>query len=169
MCFIFVIYAESGLRILEARLSMVSRGDAQLMLRRIVFVYGLLMFFDFLFGAVYVVAVLQKDVSPAQLGFLFGLSTLFSILIEAPSGNLADRFGHKRFLMTGLAMWGLSLVFLSLSSSIIYIAISFILWTTGMALQSGVFAPILLFFLRKRSTGKTCSRNWHGRLRTHDG
>ncbi|WP_216430233.1 MFS transporter [Arcanobacterium phocae] len=129
-----------------------NRGGAQSTLRRIVFVSGLLMFFDFLFGAVYVVAVLRKDVSPAQLGFLFGLSTLFSILIEAPSGNLADRFGHKRFLMTGLAMWGLSLVFLSLSSSIIYIAISLILWTTGMALQSGVFAPILL------SSSKTLDR-----------
>ena len=113
-------------------------------LRRITIAYGLLTLFDFLFGSVYIVVLLNKGLSPFQLGSLFGISSALSLLIEAPSGALADRFGHRRFLVAGLIIWGASLILLTYSTTMISIGLSLAFWTSGMALQSGTFAPLLV-------------------------
>lgn len=113
-------------------------------LRRITIAYGLLTLFDFLFGSVYIVVLLNKGLSPIQIGSLFGISSALSLLIEAPSGALADRFGHRKFLVAGLVIWGASLVLLAYSTMIISIGLSLAFWTSGMALQSGTFAPLLV-------------------------
>lgn len=123
-------------------------------LRRITIAYGLLTLFDFLFGSVYIVVLLNKGLSPIQIGSLFGISSALSLLIEAPSGALADRFGHRKFLVAGLVIWGASLVLLAHSTMIISIGLSLAFWTSGMALQSGTFAPILVSAARQSDRQK---------------
>jgi len=114
------------------------------LLNRVVAFSAVLSLADFIFGAVYVSALVLKGLSPAMIGVLFGISTALSLVVEAPSGVLGDRFGHRRMLIAGLALWGAGLVVVAFGETWPVVLAGLILWTAGMALQSGTIEPIMV-------------------------
>lgn len=99
---------------------------------------------DFMFGAVYVIFLRSIPLDGRAIGFVLALATGVSLVVEAPSGAIADRYGHRRMLLAGLSSWAVGLLALSLASSAPAAGGALLLWTIGMALQSGTVWPILL-------------------------
>jgi len=122
----------------------VAGGPLRGILRRVTAYSAVLALADFMFGAVYVSVLLARDLPPAQLGILFGISTAFSVLIEAPSGAVADKYGHRRLMSAGLLIWALALAILSVAATWALVLVGLLMWTAGMALQSGTTAPIVV-------------------------
>ncbi|AOG28078.1 MFS transporter [Cutibacterium avidum] len=99
---------------------------------------------DFMFGAVYVIFLRSIPLDGRAIGFVLALATGVSLVVEAPSGAMADRYGHRRILLAGLLSWAVGLIALSFASSALAAGGALLLWTIGMALQSGTVWPILL-------------------------
>lgn len=112
-------------------------------LRRYILISGTIATADIIFGAVFVVTLLDVGLTPTTLGLALGLVSLVSLISEAPSGALGDAYGHKRMLVVGLTIWGIGLLTLGISNSVILALIALCLWTVGMSFQSGTLAPIV--------------------------
>lgn len=61
---------------------------------------------DFVYGAVFVTVLLHRGVEPWALGSMLAANIALGMVLEAPSGALGDRYGHRRLLCAGLAAWG---------------------------------------------------------------
>ena len=57
---------------------------------------------DFTFGAVFVTVILTRGAVPWTVGMIIAGIHLIVLLMEAPSGALGDRYGHRRLLTTVL-------------------------------------------------------------------
>lgn len=99
---------------------------------------------DFMFGAVYISFLQQIPLDARHIGMVLAIATGVSLAFEAPSGAIADRYGHKRMLLTGLIAWTAGLSLLSFATGPVTATTALLLWTIGMALQSGTVWPILL-------------------------
>jgi len=75
--------------------------------------------------------------SDTQIGWIDGLAFTFALLVEIPSGALADRFGRKKIYIIGLASAAISMAGLGLATSNIELFIWNFLLLGSMSLVSG--------------------------------
>jgi MFS family permease len=100
-------------------------------------IYGLL---GFLFNGYF--ALWQKQIIDAgctlqQLGLLIAGQTLIALAIDIPSGNLADRYGHKKISVIGLGICGGCFVLPAIHPSMSMIAVSVLGLGAGEAFING--------------------------------
>ncbi len=102
-------------------------------------------FFDelILLYPVYTLLLADNGLSVAEISSLFILWSLTSIVLEVPSGALADAVSRRRVLAVapllaavGFAMW-------PVTSSYWVFALGFVLWGVQGALQSGAFEALV--------------------------
>ncbi|WP_017585690.1 MFS transporter [Nocardiopsis ganjiahuensis] len=99
---------------------------------------------DFVFGAVFVTVILARGADPWAVGLIIAGGHLIGLLMEAPSGAMGDRYGHRRLLTVGLAVWGSGFVTLGLADGLLLTAVGMCLGNTGMSLKSGTLNAILI-------------------------
>ncbi|MCK9871097.1 MFS transporter [Nocardiopsis dassonvillei] len=99
---------------------------------------------DFLFGAVFVTILLGRGADPWLLGLMLGSTNLVALLVEAPSGALGDRYGHRRLLAVGLAVWGAGFVLMGYADGLALTLASMYLWAVGFHLQSGTLVALVV-------------------------
>ncbi|QNE34618.1 MFS transporter [Leifsonia shinshuensis] len=99
---------------------------------------------DFIFGATFVTLMGQRGLGAALVGGLLSLTAVTALLIETPSGAWGDRFGHKRLVSCGLALWGAGLLVFSVASNPAVFAAAILLWSGGLALYSGASTALLV-------------------------
>ncbi|WP_150253927.1 MFS transporter [Nocardiopsis deserti] len=99
---------------------------------------------DFLFGAVFVTVLLGRGADPWLLGLMLGSTNLVALLVEALSGALGDRYGHRRLLAAGLTVWGAGFVLMGYADGLALTLASMYLWAVGFHLQSGTLVALVV-------------------------
>ncbi|MFH1123327.1 MAG: MFS transporter [Pseudomonadota bacterium] len=93
--------------------------------------------------------------SSVHIGLLSSAITIGSMVVQIPSGALADRFGAKWVMVIGLVLVGLSTLSIALAHS--YLAIFLLLVLVGVGIGGnqtpGSKAIIMWFPLKGRATG----------------
>lgn len=113
---------------------------------------------DFLFGAIFITILLGRGVDPWLLGLAMGSGNLVSLLIEAPSGALGDRFGHRRLMVVGLALWGAGFALFGLADGLVATFSGMCLWAVGFPLQSGTLTALVVNRIGSHSRAERISR-----------
>lgn len=84
-----------------------------------------------------------KFISVTQLGLLFALLTVLNLVLEIPTGALADKIGRKKVIVLAFLFEAVGLLILSLSFDIWSLTLGGIIHTTGMALFSGSMEALI--------------------------
>lgn len=79
-----------------------------------------------------------------MVGSIMAGANLVGLLMEAPSGALGDRYGHRRLLFVGLLSWGAGFLFVGAAPTLPPTLAGMCLGTIGYALHSGTMSAILI-------------------------
>jgi len=96
------------------------------------------------FAAPVWVAFEQRFFSFSQMAFLEALSYAILILLQLPSGVIADLIGRKRVILFGWAVIGASNIFMGLAGSANLFILGYVAYSMGAAFVSGADVSILL-------------------------
>lgn len=93
--------------------------------------------------------------SSVRIGFLSSAITIGSMIVQIPSGALADRFGAKWVMVSGLVLTGLAALSIAMAHSYLAIFLLFVLVGVGIGSNQtpGSKAIIMWFPLKGRATG----------------
>ncbi|MGW7197587.1 MFS transporter [Streptomyces chryseus] len=105
---------------------------------------GLVALADFVFGAVFVTVMGGSGLSASLIGGLLAGTSVTSLVLEAPSGAWGDRYGHKRLVVLGLALWGAGFLLFARSTTAFAFGAAIVLWASGLALYSGAAQSLLI-------------------------
>jgi predicted MFS family arabinose efflux permease len=114
-----------------------------------------------------VITLFWKDQIGMSLGDILLLQSIFAlsaVLIEFPSGYLADRLGHRASLLIAAVLWVAGWVVYALSTTFGGIAVAEIALGAGMAFASGADSALLFTVLEARGQSGDY-RRWEGRVR----
>lgn len=78
-----------------------------------------------------------RFVTPAILGIIYGMTHLIALILELPTGALADLIGRKKTIIWGLTLYGLGALFLSQAQSAAWLWTTYIIFGFAEALISG--------------------------------
>lgn len=84
-----------------------------------------------------IITPLSRGLSLGAVGVVFAVHSAVTILLEVPSGALADSVGRRRVLLAGAFLTAVSLVVFALAQGIAAFTASVALLATGRALVSG--------------------------------
>ncbi len=111
-------------------------------------VYSIIMFLNSyltgLLAPVLSLALIDKGASLSNLSIILGLYALSVILLELPSGVMADVFGRKKTFVLSLIVFALSFSLLLISRSVIALCIAMMLYGLAKALASGSFDALFI-------------------------
>nr|WP_275040587.1 MFS transporter [Nocardiopsis alkaliphila] len=99
---------------------------------------------DFVYGAVFVTVLLSRGADPWMVGTIVAAANFVGLVMEAPSGALGDRYGHRRLLVSGLLSWGSGFVLIGTVTALPLTLAGMCLGTIGFALHSGTLQTILI-------------------------
>lgn len=119
------------------------------LVRRFIFLTGAVAALDFVYGALFVVQLRSLGIDPASIGTLFAVITGVGMALEAPSGALADRWGHHRTAALGLFLWGTGQALFGLAHSLALVVPALVLWIAGQSLFSGAPTSAVVNHLRE--------------------
>jgi len=106
----------------------------------------------------------QMGLSLTEIMLLQAIFSLASVLLEFPSGYLADRLGYRTALLTGAVLWALGWLVFALAGSFWGLALAEIVLGIGHACISGADAALLFSSLSAAGQIGTY-RRWDGRMR----
>jgi len=117
----------------------------------VVFVYCLVQFFESfaLIYPAYLVLFRREGLSIGSISVLLACATVPVLLLELPSGALADRYGRRTLLIAGLVLKAAGFALWALGDFSAYAA-GFVLWGVQEALCSGAQEALLYDALRDR-------------------
>ena len=111
-------------------------------------IYSLIMFLNsYLTGLltpVLSLALIEKGASLSNLSIILGIYALSVILLELPSGIMADVFGRKKTYLLSLVSFTLSFSLLLTSRGFIVLCVVMTLYGFGRALGSGSFDALFI-------------------------
>jgi MFS family permease len=87
---------------------------------------------------------LSKGLSLGELGFSAAIVSAVVILLEVPTGILADRVGRRRVYLASLAFFALSCLTLLVSRGFLSVTAGFALYGVSRALSSGSLEALLI-------------------------
>lgn len=111
-------------------------------------IYSLIMFLNsYLTGLltpVLSLALIDKGASLSNLSIILGLYALSVIILELPTGIMADIFGRKKTFVLSLVIFTLSFSLLLIGRGFIVLCIVMMLYGLGKALASGSFDALFI-------------------------
>ena len=88
--------------------------------------------------AIWVVYLLDfRDLTLTQIGVMEAFFWGVKLLIEVPSGAIADRFGRRATFWVGLVIEGSGVAMFAFASSFPILLVSYVLWSGGLSFRSG--------------------------------
>lgn len=107
-------------------------------------------FFDFIFiYAVEKLFMLDRGLDLTQIGMLLFLWSVMSMIVEVPSGALADRWSRRKMLILSGIFFSLCYVVWALSGSFWLFLLGFLLRTLGGTFASGTKQAYVYDFLKQ--------------------
>jgi len=114
-----------------------------------------------------VITLFWKDEIGMSLADIMLLQAIFGasvVLLEFPSGYIADRLGYRRSLLTGAAFWVVGWVAYAMGTTFGAMVVAEVLLGIGLAFTSGADSA-LLFVSLQAVNGVARYRYWEGRVR----
>ncbi len=88
--------------------------------------------------AIWVVYLLDfRHLTLAQIGIMEAFYWGVKLLMEVPSGAVADRFGRRAAFALGLVVEGSGVALFAFASNFWLLLLSYVLWSSGFSLRSG--------------------------------
>lgn len=127
--------------------------DAQRMKRNIRIVYALAFFHTFMLIAPVLVPFFEsKGLSLSEIFYLQAIFATIIVLLEAPSGYLADKMGRRAVLVIGSVAHGAGYLFLVFADGFWQLAVFEIILGVAMSMMSG--ADLALLYDTERAISK---------------
>ena len=103
---------------------------------------------------------LANGLSLVQIGYIIAISTIVGIILEVPSGAIADMLGHKRTLITSSLLQALSmLLFIVLPGFYGMLIAATVYWGSG-TLMTGTHDAFFYELLEKRKQTHLYKKYW---------
>jgi MFS family permease len=90
-----------------------------------------------MFTPVMVLLLLDKGLNLVEVGTVLALYSGTVIILELPTGGLADAVGRKRVYLVSLCVSMLALAFILVGRDVVFFAVGFIVYGVARALSSG--------------------------------
>lgn len=116
----------------------------RVLIRRLATLVALVSFADFVFGATVVAHMMDGGLTGATIGIALAVAGVVSLAVETPSGAWGDKYGQRRILVIGLALWGLGLVAFGFAQSMLMFTVALVLWGIGQSCYSGAPTSLVL-------------------------
>lgn len=107
---------------------------------------------------VFTLFLLWNDLSYTQIGTLSAISAVLVVVFEVPTGHLADRFGRRTVLASGMVAMALSTAGFVVATTFAAFVALYVLWALSMALQHGTADAWLYATLRERTDAEAFTR-----------
>jgi MFS transporter, DHA1 family, multidrug resistance protein len=91
--------------------------------------------------------------TPAELGWLFGLQTITTLSTRPLMGALADRVGRRALIVTGLTVCGAAVFLVSTSTTGPALLIAIVLYATGVAVTTAATSAFITDLARRARYG----------------
>lgn len=85
----------------------------------------------------------SKDISLTQISLLLAIWSIATLMLEIPSGILADRFSRKKLIVIGGVLKALCYITWIISSGFLLFAVGFVFWGLSCSLHSGTEEALL--------------------------
>jgi MFS family permease len=102
-----------------------------------------------LFDAFLVLFFLEKGFTFFEIGILYSIREIAMIIMEIPSGVIADALGRRRILMASFLFYIISFFAFYFSSLFTGMAIAMVLFALGDAFRTGVHKAMIFHYLKK--------------------
>ncbi len=116
---------------------MLMKMSMQSALRRYYIVFFLRIFSESLPTGIIVLYLLQRGFSLQNIGLVFAILSVTIILLEVPTGGLADAIGRKKVALAGYILRFLAIVILAFSSEFYMLLLYPVFRGIGLSLGSG--------------------------------
>ncbi len=110
--------------------------------------------------AVWVLYLAFKGMSLAEIGILESIYHITGLLLELPSGAIADLKGRKFCVVTGRAVSLISCYLMIISNSFLGFAVSFMLSSAAMNLNSGAAEALIYDSLKELGEEEKYKKIW---------
>jgi MFS family permease len=100
---------------------------------------------------IWVLLLLSRGISFAEIAVVDGFHRLATILLEVPTGVVADRYGHRLSLTLGSFSFAAALAVFVVAHDFKTLLVSWLLWSLAAALRSGADEAFLYESLRAGS------------------
>jgi hypothetical protein len=90
----------------------------------------------------------QRGLSFSQIGILFAVQAMASLIMEIPSGTITDKIGSKYSLAISSSAIGVAYYFMAVESSFPNLCLVFTLWGLGKAFHSGADTSFIIESLK---------------------
>lgn len=114
---------------------------------------------------VFTLYLLSYGMSQSQIALLFGFFMIVLALFDIPTGGIADMFGHKFSIVSGLLLQGISCVIFLFFPTFVGFFVGMFVDALGLAFQSGAI-PSLCFELLKKEKDQDAFGKIYGRATT---
>lgn len=111
-------------------------------------------------SAIWVLYLAFKGMSLVQIGVLESIYHITGLLLELPTGALADLYGRKFCVVLGRAVCLISCILMITSNSFLGFAISFIFSSAAMNLNSGAAEALIYDSLKKLGEEENYKKIW---------
>lgn len=113
---------------------------------------------------------IDRGFSLTQVTSAEGLFLIGVLLLEVPTGAIADRYGRSRSMAMGAVALGLAVLVFAFTNSFTILLISFLTWSVASALMSGADMALLFDTLKavgredeyERLAGRGLALQWGG-------
>jgi len=109
--------------------------------------YGFLKNLRF-FDAFLILFFLDRGLSFVEIGLLYSIREITLVLVEIPSGVIADTLGRRRILIISFALYITSFILFFLSANFILFAFAMLVFAFGDAFRTGVHKAMIFNYLK---------------------
>ncbi len=108
---------------------------------------------------------LEKGIDYVKIGFLYSIREVAIILLEIPSGLVADSIGRRKTMIGAFSVYIISFLTFYFSNSFVLMAMAMLLFAFGDAFRSGVHKAMIFHYLK--TTGQTdLKADYYGHTRS---
>jgi len=109
--------------------------------------YGFLKNLRF-FDAFLILFFLDRGLSFVEIGLLYSIREITLVLVEIPSGVIADTLGRRRILIISFALYITSFILFFLSANFMLFAFAMLVFAFGDAFRTGVHKAMIFNYLK---------------------
>lgn len=106
------------------------------------------------FEAFLILFFLENGLNFLQIGILYSIREIVLVVIEIPSGLLADTFGRRKTLVTAFLIYAVSFIGFSLSDNFMFFAFSMAVFAFADAFRTGVHKAMIFQYLKVKGWEK---------------